>query len=181
MTLSSVSEPKPSPSPDQISQVGRWLEEYGEIATILPVLAGLLVTTQLRLRGGSALLVNLTIAAITRQTILQLKKRSAPPSPPRLEVAPTPAPSAPEEDYMIVHSVPGRIRLRIPRLQEDPPFAKRLEKLLLEQDIVLGVRVNRAARSIAIRYDEGHLSELELGMRLLELLAQAEGKESAHG
>ncbi|MCG9886089.1 MAG: metal ABC transporter ATPase [Cyanobacteria bacterium] len=179
MTLSSVSDPKPSPTPEQLSQVGRWLEEYGEIATILPVLAGLLVTTQLRLRGGTALLVNLTIAAITRQTIIQLKKHGAPPSPPRLvEVAPAPAP--PEEDYMIVHSVPGRIRLRIPRLQEDPPFAKRLEKLLQEQDIVLGVRVNRAARSIAIRYDEGHLSELELGMRLLDLLAQAEGA-AAHG
>lgn len=183
MTLSSVSDPKPSPTPEQLSQVGRWLEEYGEIATILPVLAGLLVTTQLRLRGGTALLVNLTIAAITRQTIIQLKKHGAPPSPPRLvEVAPAPAPSAPpEEDYLIVHSVPGRIRLRIPRLQEDPPFAKRLEKLLQEQDIVLGVRVNRAARSIAIRYDEGHLSELELGMRLLDLLAQAEGAATAHG
>jgi hypothetical protein len=140
------------------------------------VLTGLLVTTQLRLRGASALVVNIAIAAVTRQAIMQLKKQAGhSPSAPALAAASngTAAP-AQEEDYTILHSVPGRIRLRIPRLHTEAAFAKRLEKLLLTQDIVLGVRLNRAASSIAIRYDGTNLSELDLGMRLLQILEQAE-------
>jgi hypothetical protein len=34
--------------------------------------------------------------------------------------------------------------------------------------------MNRAASSIAIRYDGNNLTELDLGMRLLQILEQAE-------
>ncbi len=175
MTPTSTAEVQPVHISETGSQLGNLLEEYGEIAAILPVLTGLLVTTQLRLRGASALVVNIAIAAVTRQAIVQLKKRAGhPSSTPVLVAADNGSAVAEAEDYTIVHSVPGRIRLRIPRLQSEPAFASRLEKLLLTQDIVLGVRVNRAASSIAIRYDGTNLSELDLGMRLLQILDQAE-------
>jgi hypothetical protein len=176
MTTSPTTEVQPVQLSETGSQLGNLLEEYSEIAAILPVIAGLLVTTQLRLRGATALVVNIAIAAVTRQAIVQLKKQAG-------HVSSTPilaaadngsAATTEEEDYTIVHSVPGRIRLRIPRLHTEPTFASRLEKLLLTQDIVLGVRVNRAASSIAIRYDGTNLSELDLGMRLLQILEQAE-------
>jgi hypothetical protein len=176
MTTSPTTEVQPVQLSETGSQLGNLLEEYSEIAAILPVIAGLLVTTQLRLRGATALVVNIAIAAVTRQAIVQLKKQAG-------QVSSTPilaaadngsAATTEEEDYTIVHSVPGRIRLRIPRLHTEPTFASRLEKLLLTQDIVLGVRVNRAASSIAIRYDGTNLSELDLGMRLLQILEQAE-------
>lgn len=177
MITSSTGEVQPTIANATTSQLGNLLEEYGEIAAILPVLTGLLVTTQLRLRGASALVVNIAIAAVARQVIVQLKKQADhSPATPALAAAngtPSTAP-AEEEDYTIVHSVPGRIRLRIPRLRTEPAFGQRLEKLLLTQDIVLGVRMNRAASSIAIRYDGTNLSELELGMRLLQILEQAE-------
>ncbi|MEM6434111.1 MAG: HMA2 domain-containing protein [Cyanobacteria bacterium P01_D01_bin.115] len=164
-----------APATDHGSQLGHWLEEYSEIAAILPVLGGLFVTTQLRLRGASALVVNLAIAAVARQAIVQLKKQSASDAPtvPASETNGAHS-SAKEEDYTIVHSVSGRIRLRIPRLLTDAAFAQRLEKLLLVQDIVSQVRINRAASSIAIQYDGADLTELELGMRLLQVLEQAE-------
>ncbi len=73
-----------------------------------------------------------------------------------------------------MHQVSGRIRLRIPRLLTDAMFAQRLEKLLLAQDIVTRIRMNRTASSIAIHYDAADLTELELGMRLLHVLEQAE-------
>ena len=177
MTTTSTAEAQPVRIGETSSQLGSLLEEYGEIAAILPVLTGLLVTTQLRLRGASALVVNIAIAAVTRQVIVQLKKQAGHgSSTPVLAAADngSAAPAAEEEDYTIVHSVPGRIRLRIPRLHTEPAFANRLEKLLLTQDIVLGVRLNRAASSIAIRYDGTNLSELDLGMRLLQILEQAE-------
>lgn len=177
MITSATDEVRATTANATTSQLGNLLEEYGEIAAILPVLAGLLVTTQLRLRGGSALVVNIGIAAVTRQAIVQLKKQAGhAASTPALVAANGNGGAAPveEEDYTIVHSVPGRIRLRIPRLRDEPAFGKRLEKLLLTQDIVLGVRVNRAASSIAIRYDGTNLTELDLGMRLLQILEQAE-------
>lgn len=155
-------------------RLGSLLEEYGEIATILPVLAGLLITSRLQLRGAQALLANLAIAAITRQVVVQLKKQAHP--TPVMPVANGQSANAEPaaEDYTIVHSTPGRLRLRIPRLLNDAVYAKRLEKLLTDAQQVLNVRVNRAAASLVILYDGTGVSELELGMRLLQILDQAE-------
>ena len=179
MTTSSTIEAQLASASDNTSQLEHWLEEYSEIVTILPVLTGLLVTTRLQLRGGNALLANIAIAAITRQVIVQLKKQvSHPISPPAKADAATaveaPAVASNGEDYTIVHSVPGRIRLQIPRLQSDALYTKRLEKLLLIEDNVLGVRINRPASSLVIHYNSANLTELDLGMRLLNLLERAE-------
>ena len=176
MTIS-VSEAQPFNPSNPTTQLGKFLEEYNEVAVILPVLAGLFVTSRLQLRGANALIVNLVIAAIARQTISQLKPD------PSIAASDTNGTAMAEdsrstnagadEDYQIIHSVPGRIRLRVQLLQEDRNFAKRLERLLLADPIVDGVRINRAAASIAIQYSDGGLSELELGLRLLQILDQA--------
>lgn len=158
-------------------RLGSLLEEYGEISAILPMLAGLFVTSRLQLRGAQALLVNLAIAAIARQTVHQLKKQAHQTTVVTMEENghisnTTPTESA--EDYTIVHSTLGRIRLRIPRLLGDAIYAKRLEKLLSNDERVTGVRLNRSAASLIIQYDDTGVSELELGMRLLQILEQAE-------
>lgn len=172
------SEVQPSGTSDITPGLGQWLEDYGEIATILPVLVGLLVTSRLRLRGAPALLVNLSIAAIVRQTIIQLKQQARSSTSVTHTLNEEPAndrySASAEEDYTIVHSVPGRIRLRVPRLVSDVLYAKRLENLLSANERVKYVRVNRAAASLAIQYDGEGLSELELGMYLLHVLEQAE-------
>ena len=160
------------------AQLGKLLDEYSEIAVILPVLAGLLVTNRLRLRGANALMANLAIAAISRQIMHQLTQEasvaSAEPNGTSAAVNPkAPAAHQADADYKIMHSVPGRIRLRVVQLQADGNFAKRLERLLLEDSVVSGVRTNRAAASIAIQYTAGGLSEAELGLRLLKILDQA--------
>lgn len=182
MITSSAIETQSSATTDNASQLGHWLEEYGEIATILPVLTGLLVTTRLQLRGSNALVVNIAIAAITRQVIMQLKKQAGHTPSQSSEANPSTnggisngdMPAAKDEDYTIIHSVPGRIRLRIPRLQNDASYAKRVEKLLLTEDIVSSIRINRTASSLVIHYNGTDLTELELGMRLLRVLEQAE-------
>lgn len=168
---------------DVAPRLGNLLEEYGEITTILPVLAGLFVTSRLQLRGAQALLANLAIAAVTRQVVVQLKKQVH--STPAAAVAvngQSPATVSPPtaEDYTIVHSTPGRLRLRIPRLQSDALYTKRLEKLLSANERVTGVRLNRSAASLVILYDSTGVSELELGMCLLQILDQAEHPAQAH-
>lgn len=158
---------------DLAPRLGNLLEEYGEIATILPVLAGLYVTSRWQLRGTMALLINLTIAALVRQMVIEFKKQAT--TSAGMKGQPTSAVATEAvEDYMIVHSTPGRLRLRIPRLYQDYLYAKCLEELLKTDERVTKVRINRAASSLVIQYDGSGISELELGMRLLQILDQAE-------
>ena len=208
-TPSGAIEPGPDSALSNLTlpaQLGQWLQEYGEITTILPVLAGLFVTTRFQLRGSRALLTNLAIAAVVRQVILYFKQQAnssagtlamvtagaalatvtaAPaPSNQSTAAAQTSPISLTElgnnlgvglgcEDCTIVHSVPGRIRLRIDRLRTDRAYGKRLETLLKDEPIVLGTRINQAAASLAIQYDSTGLSDLELGLRLLQVLNRA--------
>ena len=172
----STTEVKDSGALDLAPRLGTLLEEYGEISTILPVLMGLFVTSRLQLRGAKALLVNLTIAAFTRQVVVQLKKQAYPTTSVATPVHQQSARADDHtaEDYTLSHSTPGRLRLRIPRLVNDVLYAKQLEKLLTAEGGVIRVRLNRAAASLVIQYDGAGVSELELGMRLLQILAQAE-------
>lgn len=158
------------------AKVAEFLREHQEIEMILPVVIGIFATSRLGLRGANALLANLLIAGISRQIFQQLKKTQT-------ESTTTP----PEENnqnqeiaqgYSIVHSVPGRIRLKIERLRDDALFAKRLERLLNENEYVLKVRVNRAAASAAIHYEASGASEMELGMQLLNIISRAEAEET---
>ncbi|WP_017306901.1 HMA2 domain-containing protein [Spirulina subsalsa] len=159
-----------SPNSQQISE---FLQEHGEVEMILPVILGLFVTSRFQLRGANALLVNLAVASISRQVFRELKKPSAAtPTPPQPAPTPTP-PSFGDDRFTIIHSVPGRIRLRIPELSSNSAFAKRLERLLNAEEQVIHVRVNRAASSIVIHYHTGNLSELELGLRLMNILETA--------
>ncbi|CAD5965125.1 hypothetical protein NO976_03542 [Planktothrix agardhii] len=176
MTNATSPEIKDSGVLDLAPRLGTWLEEYGEISTILPVLVGLFVTSRLQIRGATALLVNLTLAAFTRQVVVQLKKQAHPTTSVATAVNQQSA-SADDhtaEDYTIIHSTPGRLRLRIPRLVNDVLYAKQLEKLLIADEGVIRVRLNRAAASLVIQYDGAGVSELELGMRLLQILDRAE-------
>ncbi|MEO0350629.1 MAG: HMA2 domain-containing protein [Cyanobacteria bacterium P01_A01_bin.15] len=173
-----ISESPTVPTSTTTVQLGKLLDEYSEVAVILPVLAGLLVTSRLQLRGANALIVNLTIAAISRQIMHQLKHEAASPSETNGAGAPSVDANSAEDDYKVLHSVPGRLRLQVAQLREDQSFAKRLETLLLSDSIVLKVRINRAAASVVIHYGDSGLSELDLGLRLLKVLDQAKHTET---
>lgn len=54
--------------------------------------------------------------------------------------------------YSVVHAIPGRIRLNVPRVARDRAYARRLERLLKTESQVTNVRVNCDAASIAITY-----------------------------
>jgi hypothetical protein len=156
-------------SENQQIQLAEFLREHNEVEMILPVLCGLFITSRFQLRGANALLVNLAVASISRQIFQQLKSPAI--SPPKTaEKTPDYGNQEIIPGCRIVHSLPGRIRLRIDRLSEDAAFAKRLDHLLAAETIVLSHRLNRAAASVAITYEAAGLSELDLGFRLLNLL-----------
>ena len=162
-------------------QLGAFLQAHNEIEFILPALVGMMITSRFKLRGATALLVNLTVAGFIRQIIEQIKEQKSPITVPVVETeattisqAVTPVTSDDSPAYTIVHSTPGRIRLRIPKIASEPEYGKHLEQLLNADSHVLSVRINRAAASVVIQYQAGEMSDWELGMLLINMLEQAD-------
>lgn len=54
--------------------------------------------------------------------------------------------------YSIAHSIPGRVRFRVPRIVEDPKYVQRLQTSLKAEPTVIDERVNRLTGSITITY-----------------------------
>ena len=161
------------------SQIAEFLREHSEVEMSVPVMIGVLATSHFQLRGLQALLVNLAVASLSRQIFTKLKQ----PSPASAQaISPNGKTAQPIEmspGYTIVHSVPGRIRLRIERVSKEPSFARRLERLICSDDHVADVRINPAAASVRIYYQPGGLSEQDLGLRLMNIISRAESEESS--
>lgn len=85
----------------------------------------------------------------------------------------------PNPEYKVVHSIPGRIRLRIRKLNHDADFATRLQALVSALKPVTEVRVDRAAASIVVHYRENSLSEVELQEQLATAIKQAADPQRA--
>jgi hypothetical protein len=178
-SASSVNNGLSSVSEEQLeAKVGEFLREHSEVEMILPVVIGLTITSRFQLRGAQALLVNLLVASVTRQVLTQLKKPVEVPvtasEPPKPETVPST--TADLGGYAIVHSIPGRVRLKIPQLALDPLFAKRIVNALNEDEYVVNARVNQAAACLVINYEAGDLSDWELGLRLLNVINAAEAE-----
>ena len=159
---------------DATSQIGSFLKEHGEVEMILPVALGVFITSQFKLRGSNALLVNLLVASLARQVFSQLKQEKPQAIAGSSDSVATGEDTGQSETnlqgYEIVHAIPGRVRLRMPLLAIDADFARRLQQALEADTHVKQVRINRAAISITINYDNQGLSDWELGMRLMNII-----------
>jgi hypothetical protein len=135
------------------------------IDSLVPMIACMLVNQRLRISGWQALPVSLVTSKLTRRVMGQLKaelgelsaQKNLTPS-----LTPTITPS-----FQVVHSTPGRVRLRVPQLAKDADYGHRLEQLILTTDGVTSVRVNRSAASVAIAY-QSHLDMLPYLANLLQ-------------
>ncbi len=159
---------------DATTQIGAFLKEHEELEMILPVVIGVFITTQFKLRGANALLVNLLVASLARQLFIQLKKEqpsTVTQSNNSSSIGEEMVPSETNlEGYTIAHAVPGRVRLKMPQLAIDADFARRLQQALNADEHVNHVRINPAAASIAINYNNRGLSDWELGMGLMNII-----------
>lgn len=59
----------------------------------------------------------------------------------------------PKVAYSVVHILPGRLRLRIPRVRHDVNYAQRLQRLLEAEPLFTSVRLKRAAASVVVTYN----------------------------
>jgi P-type Cu2+ transporter len=76
------------------------------------------------------------------------------------------------DNCQIVHTIPGRVRFRVPQLAENDQYADRLQQLLESDNWVTKVRVNRQAASIAISYQLG-CSDRHMQAYLMRLIEDA--------
>jgi hypothetical protein len=55
-------------------------------------------------------------------------------------------------NYQVVHLIPGRMRLRIPKVAYDSKYASQLNELIESLDFVTSVRINPGASSLVVKY-----------------------------
>ncbi|WP_448268764.1 HMA2 domain-containing protein [Nostoc sp. DSM 114159] len=71
-------------------------------------------------------------------------------------------------DYSVVHQIPGRIRLNVPKIAQDRAYGRRLERIVKTDAQVTSARVNFDVASIAIAYQSGDIP-LSYWVSLMEL------------
>ncbi len=76
--------------------------------------------------------------------------------------------------YSIVHTIPGRIRFRIPLLAKDAEYANQLKSAIESDPRVTNVRANPQAASIVINYKIGVISDNQMLAHLIHLIQTAQ-------
>ena len=72
-------------------------------------------------------------------------------------------------DVSVVHQTPGRIRIRVPRLNTDKMYAPRLQSLIESMDNVSSIRINVRAASVVISFPPG-IPGLEFAKRITKTI-----------
>lgn len=72
-----------------------------------------------------------------------------------------------ETALQVVHTVPGRIRIRLPLLKRDPDLETILQKQVHSLNAVRTVRVNPSAKSLIVQYDAHSTSEASFSTDLV--------------
>jgi hypothetical protein len=79
-----------------------------------------------------------------------------------------------EQNYKIVHQLPGRVRLQIPAIGRDRNYVKKLDRLAKQESKIKSLRVNPATTSVLISYEK----DLDLSDLLVLIQAAIESTNS---
>jgi Cu2+-exporting ATPase len=75
--------------------------------------------------------------------------------------------------YRIVHAIPGRLRFRVPRLARDDRYVYRLQTLLEAEPNLIRVRIKPTARSLAVKYKTGTMTDEQMRRHLVNVIELA--------
>ena len=129
--------------------------------SLIPMMTGLAVTSGLGIAGVASIPVYMMAANATRWVIGSKEA----------EVLRSPTSTSEKIAYSVVHAIPGRIRLNVPRIAKDRAYGRRLERLLKSDAQVTSARINYSAASVAIAYQSSEIS-LAHWENLMELALQ---------
>jgi len=79
-------------------------------------------------------------------------------------------------EYSIIHKIKGRLRLKIPCLSWDEDYAFNLEQLIIKSKIITEYRLNPAAASLVVSYNEESLHEAVI-LDYLETIIQTAAQQ----
>lgn len=158
----------------------------------IPLLVGVLITRRFNLHGWRAILAYIAAAGATRQLIgvvesefnlENLLTSSAATSESNghgqssLD-AQALSLSSSEDTHQVVHATPGRLRVRVPLLN-NPDYARQLQQRLDGDQCLQSARVNSHAASVTIKYDIERFTETEIRANLSKLIGLASEPVSA--
>ncbi|MBE9198623.1 MULTISPECIES: heavy metal translocating P-type ATPase [unclassified Nodularia (in: cyanobacteria)] len=75
--------------------------------------------------------------------------------------------------FNVIHTIRGRVRLRVPRLRYDADYADRLQSLLTSDPLVTSVRIKSAAASLVVTYKSSAVTDSKMRSRLSCLILAA--------
>ncbi|MDB9343506.1 heavy metal translocating P-type ATPase [Nodularia spumigena CS-586/05] len=79
----------------------------------------------------------------------------------------------PQISCNVIHTIPGRVRLRVPQLRYNRDYAQRLQTLLRSDPLVTRVRINSAAASLVVNYKSSAVNDAKMRSRLRCLILAA--------
>ena len=154
--------------------------DYSRLFVVIPPLVGIVIARSLQVSGWKSILTYILAAGVTRELIDQFTGESENETE-KIEVPPTKQVLATEvveeeisallttieTDYEIVHQIPGRIRLRVPRISRDHAvaakadrnYAQKLQQSLLQNQIITDIRLKINSSSVVIFYDSEALTK----------------------
>lgn len=135
------------------------------LLSLIPPLVGIAIARGLKVSGWKSILTYILAAGFTREIIDRVTGESE--KSEKVELSPAKKVSttqiaaeeissflrAIETDYEIVHQIPGRIRLRIPRISSDLSYAQELKHLLEQDNRITDIRLKINSNSVVILYD----------------------------
>ncbi len=145
---------------------------YSRLLTVIPPLVGLVIARSLQVSGWKSILAYILAAGVTREVIDQVTGESEAESE-KVELSSAKKISTTEvgaeeistlltaikTDYEIVHQIPGRMRLRIPRISRDCNYARELKQSLEQDKRITDIRLKINSSSVVILYDSEALAE----------------------
>ena len=150
---------------------------YSRLFSLVPPLVGLGIARGLGVSGWKSILTYILAAGLTREVIDQVTGE-----PEKIELSPVRQVLRSEivaeevltlltvidTDYEIVHHVPGRIRLRVPRISRDRTYGQELKHLLEQDTRIIKLRLKTNSSSLVIFYDPGVLADSNVETAILD-------------
>lgn len=125
------------------------------LESVVPLIAGLLITRGLGLQGWKAIATYLLATGVTQEILKHLPQfladfcQSQGSAGSSAQSPPNPSD---RESCRVVHHIPGRIRLSIPRLRRDREYGKAIQRLLEQERDLTGIRLNPSGGTAVITY-----------------------------
>lgn len=143
---------------------------YSRLFSLIPPLVGIVIARSLQVSGWKSILTYILAAGVTREVIdvatgESEEVESSPIKPvSKTEVATEEISTlltAIETEYEIVHQIPGRIRLRVPKISCDRNYGQELKHLLEKDQRISDVRLKINSSSVVISYDRDAVADFQ--------------------